>query len=110
MGKVKGKFGNVMLAIVVMLISMFSAIIPMSLQSTSANTIVIGTKTVNLKSQSGYLFKSNTNLTFEATQIAGWTFDHIEVDFGCEVGGVTGSNVTKIFTVDGGYIKNCLQG
>lgn len=111
MHKLKGKFGNLILVIASMLISMFAAIVvPMSWQSSSTNAIVIGTKTIVLRSESGYLFKSNTNLIFEATQKTGWTFDHIEIDFGCEVGGVTGSNVTKIFTVDGGYIISCLQG
>ena len=78
--------------------------------STNEYAIVTGTKREYLQSQKDYLFKANTSLAFEVPEIANWTFDHIEVDFGCEVGGVTGSNVSKIFTIDNGYIQVCERG
>lgn len=83
---------------------------PSQSASTTGDAIVIGTKWRYLTYTDNYIFKSNTNLIFEAPQIAGWIFDHIEVDFGCEVGGVTGSNVSNIFTIDNGRIQECRVG
>lgn len=73
---------------------------------------VIGTKRVLMPEsyRHDYLFESNTSLVFEASEKAGWTFDHMEIDFGCGVKGVRGSNVSSIFTIDNGAIKGCLEG
>ena len=78
--------------------------------STTEYAFVIGTKRRYLWYQSGYLFENNTSLVFDAPHVTEWTFNHIEVDFGCEVGGVTGSNVSDIFTIDNGYIQACRPG
>ena len=78
--------------------------------STTEYAIVIGTKRRYLWGQSSYLFEHNTSLVFDAPQVTEWTFDHIEVNFGCEVGGVTGLNVSDIFTIDNGYIQVCEPG
>jgi len=74
------------------------------------NVVVIGSKQYYLNYQDNYLFESNASLVFEAPEIDGWTFDHIGVDFGCEVGGVTGANVSSIFAVTNGYIQSCKAG
>jgi hypothetical protein len=69
--------------------------------------IVIGAKRVLLpNSQKSYVFTSNTSMNFAAPQEAGWIFDHIEVEFNCSRG-VTGSNVSNIFTVNNGSIIEC---
>lgn len=104
----------------VMVLLMTSMVLPMVVKmihgnllvsaDASENLIAIGTKRRYLWGQSNYLFRHDTNLIFEAPEIPGWTFDHIEVDFGCEVGGVTGSNVSSIFTIDNGYIRECRPG
>jgi len=80
--------------------------------STTDNAIVIGTKIRWLRHESSDVFKHTTSLIFEAPQIAGWTFDRIEVSFKLgSIGGPTSmvtssDDVPKMFTVDGGYITN----
>jgi len=110
MRKHGSRFGIMLIIVAALLISAFAAFVPSSLQLSSTEAVVVGTRTVGLSPSGSYLFKSNTVLTFEAAPQTGWSFDHIEIDFGCEVGGVTGSNVSKIFHVDGGYIESCLVG
>jgi len=86
-------------------------IVPRTISSSTTDyAIAIGTKFRYLWGQSNYTFVHNTSIVFEAPEITDWTFDHIEVDFGCEVGGVTGSNVSEIFTIDNGYIQECMPG
>lgn len=100
-------------AILIAIVSVFAATIvlsPSRSAPTTENAVVVGTKSRYLSSQSNYLFKSGTSLVIEAPQIAEWIFDHIEVDFGCEVGGVTGSNVSSIFTINNGFIQTCRAG
>ena len=70
------------------------------------NAIVIGTKQVLLY-QNNTILESHTSLTFTPLQKEGWDFDHIEVGFECRAGGVTGSNVSNIFTIINGYISVC---
>lgn len=70
-------------------------------QQTSA--IVIGTKHV-LLCQNSSIFTSNTSMVFESPPKEGWIFDHMEVEFECQFG-VAGSNVSTIFSIDNGYIK-----
>jgi len=77
---------------------------------THEEAVVIGSTSVSLGYRYNYLFESGTTLTFEATPKPGWDFDHIEIDFGCEVGGVTGGNVSEIFALENGYIERCEAG
>lgn len=81
-----------------------------SLNVSTEYAIAIARRQVLLRSESNYIFSSGTSLVFSAPEIGGWTFDHIDIDFGCEVGGVTGKNVSDIFWIDNGYIKTCQQG
>jgi hypothetical protein len=74
------------------------------------NIIVTGAKNKYLDYRYNYTFVHGTSLVFNAPQETGWTFDYIDVDFGCEVGGVVGSNVSSIFTVDHGRIQVCQRG
>ena len=71
---------------------------------------VLGTKSSYLWGQSTYLFQQGASLAFEAPSKSGWTFDHIEVDLGCGVEGVVGSNVSEIFAIDHGRIQTCIVG
>jgi len=72
--------------------------------------VVMGSTRVSLGYRNNYLFESGATLVFEAPLKPGWVFDHIEIDFGCEVGGVTGVNVSEIFAVENGYIERCVAG
>jgi len=77
---------------------------------TVGEAVVIGSTRVSLGYRYNYLFESGATLVFEASPKPGWAFDHIEIDFGCEVGGVTGGNVSEIFAVENGYIERCEAG
>lgn len=100
-----------MLSLLVVLSALMAFSFPRTISSSSTeDAIVIGTKRTYLWGQSDYLFERDTNLVFEAPQQAGWTFDHMEIDFGCGVEGVRGSNVSSIFTIDNGIIKGCHEG
>jgi hypothetical protein len=76
----------------------------------TSDAVVIGSKQYYLNYQENYLFESGASLVLEAPEISGWTFDHIEVDFGCEVRGVTGANISSVFTVTNGHVQSCKAG
>lgn len=109
----RSELGYVVLIISMALVSILATAIvvsPSQSASTTDNAVVIGAKLVYLSSRNDYIFGSGSSLVFEAPEKAGWTFDHMEIDFGCGVEGVRGSNVTKIFTIDNGYIDRCVEG
>lgn len=98
---------------VLAVVSIVAALVPASnplIIAAADNAVVIGSKRKYLWGQGSYLFTHNTSIVFEAPAIAGWTFDHTEIDFGCQVGGVTGSNVSSIFAINHGYILECRVG
>ncbi len=102
------------LAFAIALISAVSVVAleryPISRVNAAEQLPVLGTKRSYLWGQSTYLFKQGASLAFEAPSKAGWTFDHIEVDLGCGVEGVVGSNVSEIFAIDHGRIQTCTAG
>lgn len=71
------------------------------------NVVVYGTKIHYFSYKDNYIFESETSLEIEAPQKLGWNFEYLWINFGCEVGGVTGANVSDIFTIDNGYIDYC---
>lgn len=100
----------ILLGMIVLLIlpSMAFATSPQSTPMQSA--IVIGTRVKHFEPRANYTFGTNTELNFEAPEIDGWIFSYMKVDLGCRVGGVVGTNVTKVFSIDGGYILECVTG
>jgi len=103
------KLGCLMLYILMTFTSM-NTVASSSPNVSTEYVIAIARRQDPLRSESNYVFLSGTSLVFSAPEIGGWAFDHIDIDFGCEVGGVTGKNVTDIFWIDNGYIKTCQQG
>lgn len=77
---------------------------------TGDDVIVLNTTYNTIQSENDYTFQNGTALEFKATTLHGWQFDYIYVNFGCEVGGVTGANVTEIYSVEDGYIESCELG
>jgi len=85
------------------------AIIPAAYSSslTSDNIVVLCTTYRNIHYTNDYDFQTGTTMEFDAPPLTGWQFDYINVNFGCEVGGVTGGNVTEVYSIEGGYIESC---
>jgi hypothetical protein len=102
------------LIIFVTLFSTTAAFIPNTFSEQSSSTaqtaLVVGNKQKYLWGESNYTFVHNSTITFEAPTLAGWAFDHMDIDFGCEVVQITGSNVTKVFTITNGSIAYCRPG
>jgi len=95
----------------IMLLTLPSMAFAASPQSTPMQSaIVIGTRIKQFEPRVNYTFGTNSELIFEAPEIDGWTFSYMKVDLGCRVGGVVGTNVTKVFSIDGGYIVECVTG
>jgi len=113
MHKSESKIGYISPIISIAIVSItamaFTTASPKFILSTE-NAVVIGTKWRELSTYYDYIFMHDTSIVFEAPKITDWTLDHIEIDFGCEVGAVTGSNVSDIFTIDNGYIQVCRPG
>jgi len=88
------------------------AIIPVAHSSslTSDDIVVLLTTYRSIHYTNDYSFQTGTTLEFEAPALNGWQFDYIYVNFGCEVGGVTGDNVTEVYSIEGGYIESCSLG
>ena len=57
-----------------------------------------------------YVLGIGSTLEFTADPKPGWNYDYMDIDFGCELGGVTGENVTDIFAITGGFISFCGAG
>ena len=90
----------------------YVVILPNALSTDTAvyEAVVIGTKMHWFQYEDNYIISSGTSLSYEAPSYSGWHFDYFDIDFGCEVGGVTGANVTEIFTIDNGCISFCGAG
>lgn len=105
---------HVGLIIFITLFSVAAACIPNTFSELSSSTaetaLVTGTKQKYLWGESNFTFVHNSSIVFEAPKLAGWAFDHSEMDFGCEVVQITGSNVTKVFTITNGSIAYCRPG
>jgi hypothetical protein len=107
----KSKYAVLAISITLVLTFVLAINVDSSLSApATSDAIVIDSKQYYLNYQDNYLFESDSSLVFEAPEIAGWTFDHIEVDFGCEVGGVSGANVSSVFAITNGYIQSCSAG
>jgi len=114
MQSLSGKPQYDVLIVALMFILSFAAAMPIvssQLISLTGSLTVVGTRSeYPWPYRQNYTFLHNTSLVFEAPQIVGWTFDYTQVNFGCNVGGVTGSNVSNIFAIDNGYIQVCQKG
>jgi hypothetical protein len=109
--RTKSKFAVLAISITLVLTFAMAINVDSSLSTpATSDAVVIGSKQHYLNYQDNYLFESGANLVLEAPEISEWTFDQIEVDFGCEVGGVTGANVSSVFTITNGHIQSCKAG
>ena len=99
----------VLIISLLLVISVKLSVFPLvSSSEVSFETVVVyGTKIHPFSYKDNYIFESETSLEIEAPQKLGWNFEYLWINFGCEVGGVTGANVSDIFTIDNGYIDYC---
>lgn len=87
-------------------------IIPINLAvgATPTQLVMLETTYEMVRYSDNYVLGIGSTLEFTADPKPGWNYDYMDIDFGCELGGVTGENVTDIFAITGGLISFCGAG